>query len=275
MASHFRKLKPDLSITGLIPAITALSVVALASIFWGKITGYKVLGGFIMILAVFQYFAFYRVRSLSYFISATYILSGAFLLIFGSFNEQDFPRGEFSTLSKFLTFTTVFLLLWLLYLLFTRKTKWKGREVFELAAMTVEETSDGFTERPRPSGKINYSKQDLLAYADFLRKNHIALPFAEKDKIVLVPVRMGREFSLLYSLRPAYFKKSWVAFSFKGDVTVHISKDDYLQYKDQLAFDKLCDSMGDLFKEFLEMFLKDEGVRIIDKLDSLKVGIFT
>jgi hypothetical protein len=33
--------------------------------------------------------------------------------------------------------------------------------------------------------------------------------------------------------------------------------------------------MGDLFREFLELYLNNEGIRIIDKLDSLKVGIFT
>jgi len=33
--------------------------------------------------------------------------------------------------------------------------------------------------------------------------------------------------------------------------------------------------MGNLFKEFFELFLKGEEVRIIDKLDSLKINIFT
>lgn len=272
--THYRKLKPDLSIAGLLPAILALSVVILASIFWGKMTAFKVLAGFIFIFAILQFYAFSKVRSLSYFISATYILSFSLFLFFRSFSENGFS-GEFDTLSKFLTFTTVFLLLWLLYLLFTRKTKWKGREVFELAAMPVDETSNGFTERPRPTGRISYSKHDLLAFADFLRKNHIALPFTEEEQIVLVPVKMSREFSLLYGFRPNYLDKSWIAFTFKGDVTIHISKKDYLEYKDQLSFDRLCESMGDLFKEFLEMFLNNEGVRIIDKLDSLKVGIFS
>lgn len=273
--ARYRKLKADQSITGLLPAIMALSVVALASIFWGKMTGYKAMAGLILIFAILQYYAFSKVRSLSYFISATYILSFSLFLFFGSFNGMGFPKGEFSTVSKFLTFTTVFLLLWLLYLLVTRKTKWKGREVFELAAVPVDETSAGFTERPRPTGKISYSKHDLLAYADFLKKNHVALPFVEGDKIFLVPVIMGREFSLLYRFRPTYLEKSWIAFSFGGDVSVHISKRDYLRYKDQLSFDRLCESMGDLFKEFLELFLNNEEVRIIDRLDSLKVNIFT
>ena len=273
--TRYRKLKADQSITGLLPAITALSVVALASIFWGKMTGFKALAGLLMVFAILQYWAFYKVRSLPYFLSATYILSASLFLFFGSFNLHGFPKGEFSTFSKFLAFSTVFLLVWLLYLLFTRKTKWKGREVFELAAIPVEELSAGFTERPRPTGKIQYSRHDLLAFADFLKKNHIAMPFTETDKIILVPVMMGREFSLLYTFRPNYIDMSWIAFNFNGDVSVHISKKDYLQYKDRLSFDRLCASMGDLFREFLELFLNNEEIRIVDKLDSLKVSIFT
>ncbi len=271
----YRKLKPDQSITGLLPAIVAITALIIANIFWGKMMAFKTLAVILLIMAIMQYFAFSRVRSLSYFISATYILSAGLFLFFGSFNEPVFPKGEYSALSKFLAFTTIFLLVWLIYLLLTRKTKWKGREVLELAAMPVEETSDGFTARPRPAGKIAYSKHDLLAFADFLRKNHISLPLSEKDRNFPVPVMMSREFTLLYSLRPQYLDRSWVAFSYNGDVSVHISKKDYLLYKDQLSFDRLCDSMGELFKEFFTLFLNNDGVRIIDRLDSLKVSIFT
>ena len=112
--SNHRKLKADQSITGLIPAIAAVSVLILASILWGVMTGYRVLGVLILIFAIFQYFAFSKVRSLSYFISATYILSLSLFLLFGSFNEPGFLKGEFSSLSKILTFTTLFLLVWLI-----------------------------------------------------------------------------------------------------------------------------------------------------------------
>lgn len=277
MTRNYKKLKTDQSITGLLPAIIALSIVILASIFWGKMIAFRVLAGVILLYAIFQYYAFSKVRSLGYFLSATYILSFSLFLFFRSFSENDHEifTGEFDMASKLLTFTTVFLLFWLLFLLFTRKTKWKGREVFELAAIPVDDISAGFTERPRPTGKTSYSKHDLLAFADFLRKNHISLPFVEADKVVLVPVMEGREFSLLYTFRADYLNKSWVTFTYSGDVSVHISRSDYLQYKDQLSFDSLCGSMGDLYKEFLELYLNNEGARIIDRLDSLKVSIFS
>ncbi|MDD5507087.1 MAG: hypothetical protein PHD25_02005 [Bacteroidales bacterium] len=269
------KLKPDKSITGLLPAIVAIAAIVLASIFLGVPIGYKVLAGVIFIYSLFQYYAFSKVRSLAYFLSATYILSFSLFLFSVPVSEHGFNEKDFSLLSKFLVFTTIFLLLWLIYLLFTRKTKWKGRELFELAAASVNETSDGFTQRPRPAGKINFLKEDLLAYAGFLRRNHIALPFIEMDRVVLVPVKMGREFSLLYRFRPDYRDRSWVAIDYNGEVTVQISKRDYLEYKDQLSFDQLCESLGNLFKEFLEIFLKNEGVRIINRLDSTGVGIFS
>ncbi|MBP6977811.1 MAG: hypothetical protein PHD61_05930 [Bacteroidales bacterium] len=269
------KLIADRSITGLLPAIIALTVTALAFIFFGRPIGYKILSVIIFIYALFQYYAFSRVRSLAYFLSATYILSFSLFLFFMPVTEHGFIEKDFDLPLKLLTFVTVFLLLWLVYLLLTRKTKWKGREVFELAAASVSDALDGFTERPRPAGKISYSKDELLAYAGFLRRNHIALPFIEMDRVVLVPIKMGREFSLLYRFRTDYEDRSWVAIDYNGEVTVQISKRDYLEYKDQLSFDQLCESMGNLFKEFLEIFLKNEGVRIINRLDSTGVGIFS
>ncbi len=269
------KLSADRSITGLLPAIIALTVTVLAFIFFGKPIGYKILAGIIFIYALFQYYAFSRVRSLAYFLSATYILSFSLFAFFVPVTEHGLDEKEFDLPAKLLTFVTVFLLLWLIYLLLTRKTKWKGREVFELAAAAVKEAPDSFTERPRPAGRISCSKEELLAYTGFLRRNHIALPFIEMDRVVLVPVKMGREFSLLYRFRPDYRDLSWVAMDDHGEVTVQISKRDYLEYKDQLSFDQLCESMGNLFIEFLEMFLKNEGVRIITRLDSTGVGIFS
>lgn len=269
------KLKSDKSITGLLPAIVALSIVAVACIFFGLAIGFRVLAVVILVYSLFQYYAFSKVRNLSYFVSATYILTFSLFLFFLPVRPQGFIIREFPPLSKFLGFVMILLLLWLLYLLATRKTKWKGREVFELAATTVDEASNGFTARPRPTGKTDYSKEDILAFARFLKKNQIALPFEEEDKVVLVLVMMGREFSLLYTYRPNYTERSWIAFTFSGDVTVHISKKDYLEYKDQLSFDRLCESMGELFKEFLELFLKGEGVRIIDRLDSTGIGVFS
>lgn len=85
---------------------------------------------------------------------------------------------------------------------------------------------------------------------------------------------MGHEFKFLYTNNSNYENETWILFDYDGNVTVHISKKDYLEYKETLSFDQLCESMGNLFKEFFELFLKGEEIRIIDKLDSLKISIF-
>ena len=270
-----RKLRNDVTLTGLLPAIVALVLFIFVNLFFGVKTGFKVLSGIIFIYALFQYLAYYRVRSLTYFLSATYMISLSVFLVLFPAEKRGIAPGDLSPLVKIFIFTTIILLIVLVYRLATRKVKWKGREVFELAAAPIEYNTNGFTDRPRPVGRKEYSKNDLLAFAGFLRTNHIALPFIEEDRVILVPVIMGREFKLLYGLNASYKDNSWIAFGFNGDVAVHISKTDYLEFRDQLSFDQLCGSMGELFKEFMDLFLKDERARIINRLDSLGISVFS
>lgn len=270
-----RKLKADFSITGLLPAIVALSIFILTVIFWNFETGIRVLGVMFLLYSLFQFYAWSKVRNLPYFISSSYMLSVAIFLFLAPVSGDEIAKHQFTAINKFLTFTSVFLLLWLVYLMLSRKIKWKGREIFELAAMTVQDSTNGFTERPRPAGTINYTRKDLIAFSTFLRKNLIAMPWLEEDKVVFVPVKMGQEFAVLYTLRPDYTDKTWISFDFKGNVSVYISKKDYLEYVEELSFDQLCESMGNLFKEFLELFMKGEEVRIISRLDAMKINVFS
>ncbi|MBT3207302.1 MAG: hypothetical protein HN704_03255 [Bacteroidetes bacterium] len=270
-----RNLKANNSIAGLMPAIVSLGLFIIANIFWGFHVGFKVLALIILIYALFQFRAYHRVRSLTYLISSIYLLTFALFLFFAPISDVGLDKINFTPFNKFLAFCMFALLIWLVYLSITRKVKWKGREVYELAAMAVKETSNGFTERPYPTGKLNYSKHDLLEFASFLRSNQIALPFYEENEIAFVPIKMGQEFRFLYTNDYNYKDKSWILFDYMGNVTVHISKKDYLEYKENLSFDQLCESMGNLFKDFFELFLKGEELRIIDRLDSLKINIFS
>ena len=70
-------------------------------------------------------------------------------------------------------------------------------------------------------------------------------------------------------------EKTWVAISNDGDVSVNISKEDYLDYKADLAFNKLCSSLSDLIIEFIELYIDGRDVRIIDQMDNLKINVFT
>jgi hypothetical protein len=157
----------------------------------------------------------------------------------------------------------------------TKKIKWRGREVLELAAAPVDDAGNGYTSRPLPAGKTEFSQRQIMEFAEFARRNLIAVSYVGKDKVVFVPVMMGTEFGFILGLKSDYTDETWVSFDFEGNVTVNISHRDYLNYKEALSFDQLCSSLGNLFIEFIEMYLRGEGVRIIDRMDSVGIGVFS
>ena len=160
-------------------------------------------------------------------------------------------------------------------LAFTRKLKWRGRDIFELAGESVEEIGDGYTPRPRPVGKVDYSVAQMHGFARYCARHLIALPYITSKNITLVPIKMGGEFGRLLGLSGDYRDATWVNFAADGEVSVHISQKDYLDYRESLAFDQLCASLGQIFIEFMELHSKGEGVRIVDRLDDLQLGIFS
>ncbi len=159
-----------------------------------------------------------------------------------------------------------------LYFIFTRRLKWRSREIFELAAMPVSETSNGFTGRPIHAGKLNYSQIELRAFAEFMLNNLIAIPYFEENRVVF---SLDHSISRIVGLKQEHEPGSWISFDNDGNVTAHISAKDYVKFKDTFAFDKLCTNLGVLFAGFMEKFLKGEGVRVIDKLNDLRLNPFT
>jgi hypothetical protein len=162
-----------------------------------------------------------------------------------------------------------------LYLAFTRRLKWRGREIFELAAAPVEGTGNGYTTRPKPVGKVDYSPQQVRAFACFAAQNLIALPYITSKNITLVPVKMGEEFGRLLGLSGDYYEATWVNIDSSGEVSVHIAQNDYLDYREPLVFDQLCSALGQVFIDFLDMHARGEGIRVIDRLDDLKIPVLS
>lgn len=165
-----------------------------------------------------------------------------------------------------------FTLFWNISLFSNKQTKWRRREVFELAAFPVEDVTNGFTNRPKPAGLAHNTREDILGFAHFIFKKFIAIAYIEKDKVVLVITK--NRLQHLLKMKKVYADESYVSFAFDGKVAVNITKADYFQYKDALSFDQLCESMGKLFKEFLELHRNGESVRIIDRMNSLKLSPF-
>jgi hypothetical protein len=265
------KLKRDTGIAGFIPAMLCLSIGAIMSILWGIRYGFISVSVFFILYACFSLVIYFRIRNLSYLVASIWqFLIGFFLASHPVSRLIVIRDRKVEGLFFFILLVVTF---WLFYLFFNRKAKWKGREVFELASLPIDTSMNGFTERPRPSGKAEYTLNQLKGFAEFLRKNLIAMPFEEEKQIVLVPVRMGDEFSFIFNPVGFRHSRSWIAFDFQGNVTVNISKKDYLFYREELTFDQLCDHMGKLFIEFMDHYKKGEADRIIYRLDELKLSL--
>jgi len=88
-----------------------------------------------------------------------------------------------------------------------------------------------------------------------------------------VPVREGKKPAFILGLKGDYADETWVCFDFAGNVSANVSQRDYLGYREALSFDKLCQSLGDLFVELVGQFQRGEGVRIIDRLDAVGLSM--
>jgi hypothetical protein len=270
--NHEKKLKPDHSIVGLLPALISLVLIAVAAVLFGR-RGVAWFGTLIFLgFTGFAFTAQRRSGALSYIASTVYLLTVTLALasvpgsVFGFRDRTAFQLFEVLTIPSIIT---------LLYLVFTRRAKWRGRDILELAAAPVDELGDGFTERPYPSGKADYTWDEILGFARFCGRHMISLPYIESERIYLVPVRMGKEFGHLWNVSRNISRDTWVCFDSEGNVTVNISKDDYFLYRDDLSFDRLCSSLADLYVEFFEIYRKGETVRIIDRLNAVKVGFLS
>ncbi len=265
------KLKPDRSVNGLIPAIAALSGGVILWIFWSIEAGFTFIALFFWAYAAYSLTTFVRTHNPGFLVACAYQVFGG-LMVYSSPTIRYQPRPPFFMFSAF---ATVFTLVWLFSLVATKRIKWRGREVLELAAAGVEDSGDGYTSRPLPAGKTGLSRDQIMAFTEFARRNLIAVPYVGKDQVVFVPVMMGREFGFILGLKADYSDETWVSFDFEGQVSVNISHRDYLHYKEAFSFDQLCQSLGDLFVGFVETFERGEGVRIIDRLDAVNTGLFS
>jgi hypothetical protein len=169
----------------------------------------------------------------------------------------------------------VFFAVWAVLLTVTKRIKWRGREVLELAAASVEQTKNGYTGRPLALGKTELDRRQILGFADFARRHLLAATYVGEDRVALVPVREGQEPAFILGVKGDHTGETWVCFDFDGNVSANISQRDYLEYREALSFDKLCESLGNLFVEFAEMFGRGEGERIMARLDSVGVRFYT
>ena len=272
--SLIRKLKPDRNITGALIPLSMLPIFGLTSLIFGISIGMYTLVAMVCLFSIYYLYVFIRTGNRAQLVPSA---EGAFLAymfiviaenkITDPFDSVEFALAYFSGLA-FFGFLLIFLAL-------TRKFKWRGREIFELAGESVDEAGNGYTSRPRPVGKVDYSPDQMHSFARFCARHLITLPYITSKNITLVPVKMGDEFGRLLGLSGDYRDATWVNFDVDGEVSVHIAQKDYLDYREPLAFDQLCTAFGQVFIDFFELYSKGEGVRVIDRMDDLRIGIFS
>jgi len=272
--SIMSKLKPDRNITGVIIPFSIVPVFGLSTLIFGLHAGLLTLAVFMLVYSLFYLYIFVRTwNTAQLVICAEGAFFGFMFLVFEpNFGTNSVGSKEFK--AAYISGVIFFGLL-LVSLALTRRLKWRGREIFELAGESVDETGNGYTSRPRPVGKVEYNLQQMHAFARFCARHLIALPYVSSKNITLVPIKMGEEFGRLLGLSGDYRDASWVNFDVNGEVSVHISQKDYLDYRELLAFDQLCTSFGQVFIDFFELYNKGEGIRVIDRMDDLKLSFLS
>jgi hypothetical protein len=271
--SLVRKLKPDRNITGALVPLSMLPIFGIVSLVFGFSVGLITLAVLVWTFALFYLYVFLRTWNWPHLFVAVWVaFLGCMLIVLNRYVGTNDIASEFGV--AYLS-GLVFFGFGIIYLIVTRKLKWRGREIFELTGEPVEETGNGYTDRPRPVGKVSYSPEQIRSFARFAARHLIALPYNTSRNITLVPIKMGDEYGRLLGLLGDYRDATWVNFDIDGEVSVHIAQKDYLDYRQSLAFDQLCASLGKVFIDFCELYNKGEGIRIIDRLDDLKIGVLS
>jgi hypothetical protein len=246
----------------------------------GVFAAFYVLGAIFFAASFFPLLTYWRTRNAGFLAVGLYLFLSAMLCV--SAPEAIRNKPEIGLVPLFLVGVYVSGIV-AAYLFFNRKLKWRGQEVFEMAGMQVEETGDNFTARPRPTGQVPISKTEMIRFVDFITSNLIALPFTEENRVVFVLALPGNDLryilgyndlGALLGYKKDYLEDTWVAIDFDGQISVHITQDDYLIFKQDLAFDQICQALGNVFADFLELSQSGQEQLIIDRMNALRLSPF-
>ena len=261
-----RKLKPPQFTIEWAIGLSVGPMVIVICVVWGMGAMFVAVAIIEFLVTFLQINLYFRTKNSAFILMGlTMFIIGLLALLFAITGFHSSPVILFA----FIVFIAFFIII---YVTATKKVKWRTRELLELAAMPVSDTKNGFTERPLPSGKVDGTKKEIDEFAQFLMKNLIVIPYFENVKIIF---SLTSSFWKQSGLKLGYSDESWVSFGLDGNVVVSITKNDYLRYNDLFTFDQLCISLGNLFIEFFEMFKRGDGVRIIDRLNALRLNPFT
>lgn len=229
------------------------------------------LGGMFFILSSLSFLTYWRTQNAGYIAVTLFQVFVGLMCISAPPGFEDKSKAGLTPIFIALMYVMMMVSV---YQLINRKLKWRGQEVLELAAMPVDDTGNNYTARPRPAGKTEVSRTEMVRFVNFITSNLIAFAFREENRFVFVLPIGGNENSYLLGLKKDYLNDTWVAIDFDGNVSVNITEKDYLLFKQDLNFDQVCESLGNLFIEFLELSKAGQENRIIDKMNALRLNPF-
>ena len=268
---HNKKLKPDRSIFGPIQPVIALVIFGLALVIWDIRVALIVLILMYLIYFIFTMYALFRTKNYYFILAGFFQLMAAIFFSFCKLGPIPLNEGMIKGLTILLLCSAVMAA----YGLIAKKMKWRGREIFEIAAQDVEVDPETYTERPKSSGKIVYRREDLFGFAHYYERNLLGLCRREDSTLIFIPVKMNDWANTLYNPAFNYKDHSHVTISFDGSVSTFISKKDYFDYKEDLAFDQLTASLCELHLDFFKLYQGGKEVRIMDRLKEVNTNLFT
>ena len=154
-----QKLGSDRSFTGLLPAVVTLVSIAIVWILLGKEAAFAWTNLAFAAFTALAFYAWWQTRSLGYLASTLYLLACTLLL---AVRNGYIPGGR--EVAPAFSILLMVSMIFLLFMLLTRQTKWRGRDILELAAGPVAGEAEAFTGRPRAVGRAEYTRDDVLDF---------------------------------------------------------------------------------------------------------------
>lgn len=266
-----RKTKPKNILGTIAFPILAIMVWGITLALAGPGPAFYTLGGLYILIVPYPFIIFLRTRNNGYLAVTGFMLAACLLMFSAPTAIANKHNPGLPGLAALFLVIMYILMLVVGYLTVNRKLRWRGEEVFELAAMPVEDIGDSFSARPRPVGRVPVSKTEMIRFVEFMTRNLIAFAFREENRVVFVLTLPGKDLPYLLGTKKDYLNDTWVAIDYQGNITVNITEKDYLLFKMDLDFDQLCQSLGDLFSEFLELSKQGQDSRIIDRMNALRL----
>ena len=111
------------------------------------------------ILTVLALIAYVRTRSKGYLASTLYLLACSLMLAV----RTGLIPGDREVAPAFALLLMVSIV-FLVFMLLTKQAKWRGRDILELAAMPINDTAEGYSSRPRPIGRTDFTREEILEF---------------------------------------------------------------------------------------------------------------